>query len=278
MMPGNPSRVVDSAAAYDRYAPGYDSLLSENRINAHMRRAMMAFERATFRPGQRLLEVGCGTGDEAIALAVLGCDVVGMDPSSEMIRIARAKAAAAPLRGTVRFVAGYARDLDTALGDEDDASFDGGYSSFALSYEKGLDGVRDGLSRLLRPGGVFLASAMNRLSGAEWVLSLASIHPSLSGRRLEASTPHKVGSVRTNVYCRTASELARGFAPGFQVINLRGLPVVLPPPYANRPLLRWPTLITALGRLDAHVGGWPILRYLGDHNVVWLRRSGGPPR
>ena len=168
-----------------------------------------------------------------------------------------------------------------AFGGEHDAVRD------ALIYNGGVriylggkaDTIGDGIAvaRETLESGAALRQ-LQRLSGAEWVLSLASIHPSLSGRRLEASTPHKVGSVRTNVYCRTASELARGFAPGFQAINLRGLPVVLPPPYANRPLLRWPTLITALGRLDAHVGGWPILRYLGDHNVVWLRRSGGPPR
>jgi len=265
--------VVDSARAYDAYAGRYDSLLSENRINAYMRSAMTSFEQETFQPGQRLLEVGCGTGDEAVALASRGCNVVGTDPSKEMIRVARGKAEALHLERRLTFFVGYARDLERALASEADASFDGSYSSFALSYENDLASVRNALRRLLRPGGILLASVMNRMSGLEWALALGSLHPALAGRRLRPRTLHKVGVVETTVYCRTPEQLRRALSPGFRLERLRGLPVMLPPHYVNRPLLRWPSLVSALGKLDARVAGWPVLRDLGDHNVVWFRRS-----
>ena len=266
-------RVIDSALAYDMYAVHYDALLSENRINAYMRRTMMALQRETFRPGQRLLELGCGTGDEAIALASAGCDVVGIDPSGEKVRVAEAKAQGTSYSARLSFRVGYARELASLLASQPDGSFDGAYSSFALSYEKDLGVVRDDLHRLLRPGSTFLASAMNRLDGVEWIAALASLHPSLAGRRLRSRASHKVGSVQTTVYCRSATQLARSFSPAFRIVRLRGLPVALPPHYANRPLRPWPGLVAALGRLDAHVAGWPILRHLGDHCVAWFRRS-----
>jgi len=234
---------------------------------------MTSLERATFRPGERLVELGCGTGDEAIELASHGCDVVGIDPSAEMIRVAREKAASRTLRGRLRFHVGYARDAAAVLSREDNPHFDGGFSSFALSYEEDLEKVRAGLVEHIKPGGVFLAAVMNRLSGIEWTIAMASLHPSLSGRRLARATRHKVGNVQTTVYCRSPRQLSHAFSPGFTLERIRGLPVVLPPHYANRPLRRWPTLLEALSRIDARVGGWPLLDELGDQTVVWLRRT-----
>lgn len=271
-----PSAVIDSALAYDRYASKYDSLLSENRINAYMRAAMTGFQRETFRPRQRLLELGCGTGDEAIALAARGCSVVGIDPSKEMVGVAQAKARARSLSGSLSFHVGYSRDLGALLESENPGSYDGAYSSFALSYEADLRPVQEALFRLLRPSAIFLAASMNRMSAMEWMLSFASLQPSRAGRRLRPTTEHKVGEVRTIVYCRTPPQLVHALSPSFSVSRIRGLPVVLPPPYANRPLQPWPSLLGALGRMDARVAGWPVLNYLGDHTVAWFRRSDEP--
>lgn len=263
----------DSAAAYDAYASRYDSLLSENRINAYMRQVMMNLQALTFERGQRLLEIGCGTGDEALALAAHGCDILAIDPSAEMIRLAEEKASRQSVGGKVSFQVAYARDLARVLSGERDGSFDGAYSSFALSYEPELGPVREALVRSVRPGGAVLLSVMNRLSFVEWAFALASLHPALAGRRLQPATRHKVGTAQTLVYPRTLSELRRAFAPGFTLERVRALPAVLPPHYANRFLLHWPSVLNGLSRIDSRVGGWPILNRLGDHNVVTMRRT-----
>ncbi len=51
----------------------------------------------------RVLEVGCGTGTNALWLASRGLDVVGIDVSDRAIDLARAKAAQAEVPGAVRF-------------------------------------------------------------------------------------------------------------------------------------------------------------------------------
>jgi SAM-dependent methyltransferase len=78
-------------------------------------RRLRAWERDRLKlgGGQRLLDVGCGLGEAALALAEdLGNDgeVVGVDVSEEMLRVARAKASAAERR--VRFTVGDACALD----------------------------------------------------------------------------------------------------------------------------------------------------------------------
>lgn len=67
--------------------------------------------------GQRILDVGTGTGRAAIALATRGAEVTGVDASTEMLRVARQRADARGVR--VRFDAGDAHALPFA-----DRSFD----------------------------------------------------------------------------------------------------------------------------------------------------------
>lgn len=264
---------VEAAVAYNRYARHYDSLLSENRINAYMRKSMMHLQRLTFQPGERLLELGCGTGDEALALADHGCEVLGIDPSAEMIGIAQEKASSHRSGGRVSFHVGHARELRRVLASESENAFDGAYSSFALSYEKDLGEVRQTLARLLRPGATLLVASMNRLSAVEWVMAMASLHPQLAGRRLRPWTVHKVGTVQTRLYCRTPFELRRAFQPGFRVEKSRALPALLPPHYANRVLRRWPGLLDTIEKVDSRVASFALFRSIGDHNVIWMRRT-----
>src|SRR4029077_54209 len=85
-------------------------------------RRLRAWERRQLRleDGQRLLDVGCGLGDAALAFAAdlgLGGEVVGIDASAEMIAGARSRAHAARCR--TRFVVGDALALD-----QPDDSFD----------------------------------------------------------------------------------------------------------------------------------------------------------
>ncbi len=264
---------VDAARAYDAYATQYDSLLRENRINAYMRRELDAVLASSFPSGTRLLELGCGTGDEAIALAARNCEVVACDPSAKMIGIATRKARDRGLEGRVRFFAARARDLDGMSGDSwDRAPFDGAYASFSLSYEPDLAPVSRALGRRLRPSSPFVIAAMNRLCGVEWAASLAAGHPGLAGRRLRREAPHKVGAFVTSVFPRGVSETARAFRPTFRLEEVRALPLILPPAYANRAFVRWPGLLDLLERADPPVGRLPLMRLLGDHSVLRFRR------
>jgi SAM-dependent methyltransferase len=111
------------------------------------------------RPGMRLLDVGCGPGRHAHALARAGIDVVGVDISQRFVELATATA---PPGAT--FLRADARALTF------DAEFDAAISlcqgAFGLTGGPGapLDGdgaVLAGMARALRPGGVLAVSAFS---------------------------------------------------------------------------------------------------------------------
>jgi ubiquinone/menaquinone biosynthesis C-methylase UbiE len=265
--------MADPGIAYNHYADRYDALLEENRINRYMRVRMTESLVRTFPSGARLIELGCGTGDEALVLGARGCSIRAIDPSPEMIAIAREKALTRGQLNRVSFQVGYARDLGALLKEEPQGSFDGAYASFALSYEEDLMPVRTALSRLVRPGGFWVLAIMNRMCGVELIAAFLSAHPGMAGRRLRPSTTHKVGAVRTSVFSRTPLEVVKAFAPEFEPIDMQALPAVLPPAYANRVVINGVQLLDLLENIDTRIRTFPVVRSLGDHTVVRFRRT-----
>lgn len=119
------------------------------RWGATLRLRSWEHDRLSLKPGQRLLDIGCGLGDAALSLAAdLGSDgeVIGIDASAEMIAGARSRAAAARCR--VRFSVGDAVDLP-----EPDESFDVVRSERTLQWLTDPGIAVAEMARVLRPGG-----------------------------------------------------------------------------------------------------------------------------
>ena len=158
-----------------RWAHFYDpcvQLLTLGRAKA-IRRKTVAL--AQIQPGDKVLEVGCGTGDVTLAaqtLAGAGGQVYGIDPAPEMIAVAQRKAAQA--HQAVTFQVGVIEQLAFP-----DHSFDVGLSSLMMHH---LPDVikKQGLAevvRVLKPGGRLLIVDFKRpTSGRHHLLSMLFLH------------------------------------------------------------------------------------------------------
>jgi demethylmenaquinone methyltransferase/2-methoxy-6-polyprenyl-1,4-benzoquinol methylase len=126
---------------FDRISPVYDVM---NRVmTAGLdRRWRRLTAQAAVRPGDRVLDACCGTGDLALEALEAGGTVVGLDFSERMLELARAKAPA------IEFVQGNALELAYP-----DGSFDAVTVGFGARNFADLDrGLRE-LARVTRPGG-----------------------------------------------------------------------------------------------------------------------------
>lgn len=100
--------------------------------------------------GKRILEIGCGGGQNSIALAKWGASCTGLDPSKVQLEHARRLAQEEGV--TIHFVNGMAQDL-SAFAEND---FDLVLSSFAFDYVADLRRTYSEVGRVLRPGGLFV--------------------------------------------------------------------------------------------------------------------------
>ena len=95
--------------------------------------------------GERILDLGCGSGELTSKIAAAGVSVLGLDASPEMIQAARQRAP------ELEFVTGDGQELAYA------SEFDAVFSNAALHWMPRAADVARGVARALRPGGRFVA-------------------------------------------------------------------------------------------------------------------------
>jgi SAM-dependent methyltransferase len=136
--------------------------------------------------GPRVLDVGCGTGELAIALARRGHDVTGVDVSSVAIEKARAKAARNGL--TIRFEVQDAMNL--LLPDQYDAIFDSGLLHSLVRNGDADEAYLARLPALAAPGATVVVLAVSLADGHGWgvtedYLRTAFAEPTWTGTEVE---------------------------------------------------------------------------------------------
>ncbi|MGZ4461349.1 MAG: ubiquinone/menaquinone biosynthesis methyltransferase [Gaiellaceae bacterium] len=139
---------------FDRIAPVYDAM---NRLmTAGLDRRWRALAaRRVVRPGDRVLDAACGTGDLALACLDAGAgSVVGVDFSREMLARARRKSS------QVEWVEGDLLALPFG-----DAVFEAATVGFGVRNVEDLPGALRGLRRVLAPGGRLAVLEITRPSG-----------------------------------------------------------------------------------------------------------------
>jgi demethylmenaquinone methyltransferase/2-methoxy-6-polyprenyl-1,4-benzoquinol methylase len=144
-------------------APRYDLINDLQSFGLHRLWKCRLIRLAGIRPGELALDVCCGTGDVAFALAAAGATVTGFDFSEPMLAVARNRARAVAPGASPVFQQGDALNLPFA-----DASFDVVTISYGLRNLADFDrGVRE-LARVLRPGGRLLVLDFGKPDNALW--------------------------------------------------------------------------------------------------------------
>jgi ubiquinone/menaquinone biosynthesis C-methylase UbiE len=137
------------AAGHDWMLPFYDPLVKLLGGDA-ARRGLL--EQALIQPGQRVLDIGCGTGTLVVLIKRLHpeVDVVGLDPDTKALARGKRKAERASV--CVQFDQGFSDALPYA-----DASVDRVLSSFMFHHlqREEKDRMLGEVRRVLRPGGFF---------------------------------------------------------------------------------------------------------------------------
>lgn len=271
-MPEQSVRHIDVAEAFDSIALKFESTF-ENAVTASIRQTVYKEIRNTARRGSAILDINCGVGIDAMALAADGYAVTGIDLSVGMIEQARRRAAASP-ELNIEFLVASFEDLTVLKG----RTYDVVLSNFAgLNCTNGPEKVFQHVASVLNPGGHFLAIVMPKVCLWEIVAGLVRLRPGAAFRRFRRNTQAS-GFDRHSfmVYYHPVRRFLSMASGWFDPIFVRALSLLGPPPHAQTFRNRNPRLSRFLDNLDERIGAFPVLRGMGDHYLVHFQRHGAP--
>jgi SAM-dependent methyltransferase len=266
---GRTKEVVDAATAYDVLAPRYQDLLFENPVIAHSARVSLELVSHAMSDRKFILEIGSGIGRETLELAASGKRIVACDPSTESLRLLRDRASRRGLNSRIETRAMPASRLRELVKEFGAHSFDGSFSSFALSYEPSLGTIPEDVWTLLRPNAPFFCSIFNRLCLAELATGAPFLLPRRGFGRLLGKVTLSVDRLSVQVRAYANREVLDVFKSRFELARMWGVPAVIPPHYLHRLLSASGGLRPGWEDLDRRVNArWPF-RLLGSH-TGWL--------
>jgi SAM-dependent methyltransferase len=265
-----PIGAITASDAFDRVAGSYDDLFTRTAIGRAQRNQVWQRLLAMFADGERILELNCGTGEDARFLGKRGRRIVACDGSAAMVEIAAARTQVEANGADITFHQLANEDLETLTQQE---HFDGVYSNFSgLNCVTDLQPVARNLGTLVKPGGKLLLCLWSRVCAGEifWYLLHGQIRKAF--RRLSGKASARIGEATFNVSYPTVRQIQRDFAPWFVLGRRSAIGLFVPPSYAEEWAKKHEAALRCLKRLDRAFAEWPVLRHLGDHVLLEFTR------
>jgi SAM-dependent methyltransferase len=268
--------MVTRASPFDAIAADYDATFTQTRLGTWLRGMVREQLSSAFRPGDRVLELGCGTGEDAIWLAQRGVHVTATDAAEGMIDVIRLKAAAAGVAHRLELQRLDLRDLEAWT---PGCTFEGAFSVFgALNCLPDRRGLARALARHVRAGGFAVLVVMGPLCPWEIGWHLFHGQPQAAFRRFRGAVPaHAGGGAHLAVWYPSPRTLRREFSPLFRPVASAGVGVLLPPTYLCHLVERHWSLFDRLARWERRWNRHFPWTWLNDHYLLALERCGNAP-
>jgi len=260
-----------AGVAFDSIAEQYDDIFTYSLIGRAQRKAVWGVLLQTFRAGDRVLELNCGTGEDALFLAKMGVSVYACDASQRMISVAAWRMANAARGSQVQLEARPSEQIGLLPGPK---SFDGVFSNFSgLNCVEDLAGVARQLAGLVKPGGrlVLCLSTRYCLWEAGWYLAQRRFGRAI--RRWKGSTTASLGNSQVRVQYPTLREIKRMFAPAFRLRSCKAVGLTVQPSYVEHLARMFPKALRRLESIDRRIAALPGCRVLGDHMLLVLEKT-----
>ncbi len=259
--------------AFDSASEEYDFTISHNFINTWIRKRSIRELLQLVKPEDVLLEIGCGTGAEAIQISKNVRQIIATDISQGMLNLLRQKINAKKLENILPVQARAANISSIA------PLIDGGKVRTAYSFNGALNLEPDigkfplELSKLVNRGGYFVCSVRNIFCLSETIAHAAVLQADKLAPRRDQPTMVSVGGIDIPAFYYSTRFMSKLFRPYFRLRKLVGLPAFLPPAYLNDYCIRFRPVTSLLERLETVLAErFPFNRLSDQTMFVFQRR------
>jgi ubiquinone/menaquinone biosynthesis C-methylase UbiE len=256
----------ETARAFDSLATEYDEVFTRSTIGRAQRNVVWKRAADLFQAGKQVLELNCGTGEDALFLSRLGISVVACDASSQMIDQAKQRREQEEPQANIRFEV---LQIERLADLQNPTCFDGVFSNFSgLNCVPDLAAVAKQLSMCVNDGAPLLLCLSTRVCLWEILHFLFQGNFHKAFRRCRGQTIVRLGDVSFPVHYPTIRELRAFFSPSFALRSYSGVGIAVPPSYMESWARKHPKILRALQQIDALISDWPIFRVVGDHVLL----------
>lgn len=261
--------------AFDSASEEYDFTINSNRINRWIRKRSIDLILKYVNKNSILLEIGCGTGEEAIKIVSHVKKIVATDISCKMIELLNLKIKGRSLQDKIvpiRVAAsGIAELANLFLMDK----FDLAYSlNGALNCELKINLFPKSLSGLIKPNGYFICSIRNSVCASEMLSHLFAFQFDKCTPRKKQPMMVSVGGKDIPAFYYKPEEFARFFKPWFEVRRIIALPAIIPPAYLSEYFVKLGPIARIAEKLDSFISEIPLMNLLGDQTLFVFQKSG----
>lgn len=257
--------------AFDALAHIYDDSFTRTQIGQYLRDIIHKRLIINFTSGDHILELGCGTGEDAYRLAELGIKMTATDVSQGMLALAQEKCRHQSLVEVQRLDLRHLPDNFAAF-----QTFDGVFSNFGpLNCLAEWKTLASWLAQRVKPNAVVGLGIMSPY--CIWEPFWHGLHGNFrtATRRWHKSATFQVDptSEPIRIAYPTIAHVTRDFAPYFQRTFVRGVGIFLPPSDVYCAIEKRPRLYSLLMGLERQLGQLPQLALLADHYWIEFQRK-----
>ena len=262
-------------SAFDAIAAEYDKNFSESLIGKEQRQLSRHWlER--FLQGKKqlhILEINCGTGDDALWLASLGHSVIATDQSTAMIHEAEKKLSGSTQNNIEFICCGFEN-----LGNE----FEGRQFDLIFSNFSGLNcvspGIMVGLSKqlfcLLKDNGHFAAVVFGKYTWWESFFFLLKARPGKAFRRWSNNgvRVRLSENIYQTVYYYSVRQLTKMLSP-LKLLEKKPIGLFIPPSYLEQAMKKRPNLFHSLTKMEKKLNGPGASSSFADHVYLLFKKE-----
>lgn len=258
---------------FDAYAENYDAHFTHTSIGRMQRGFVIGWLAAYLRLPKNILEINCGTGEDALQLALLGHSVIATDASEKMIEAAQQKHFRNQI-SDIRFECANFNSLKEKFNVQ---KFDLIFSNFGglnCADETELKKLSSDFAALLNENGKLFFVIMGSACKWEQLYFLLKGNLEKAFRRKSRVGVHtKISEVPFNTYYYSPYKMKIIFGEHFDLEFKRPVGLFIPPSYLQPFFENKLWFLKILGLLDYAFTNFSFLANWGDHYVIVLNKK-----
>ncbi|MBC7863051.1 MAG: methyltransferase domain-containing protein [Bacteroidia bacterium] len=259
-------------APFDAYAEGYDTHFTNSPIGRMQRERVHRFFKRFVKTKKNILEINCGTGEDAVWMARAGHSVLATDMSKEMLNQAEKKKHIRKIDNLELQHCAF-KDLHTLKTKPFDLIFSNFGGLNCVSKDE-LKQLSDDFSNLLLPKGRLVLVIMGRKCKWERSYFKKKKENEKAKRRMsEEGIKTMISGCSVETWYYSPKEIIRIFAANFNAVNTKPVGLFIPPSYLNNYFGKKKITLNILNLLEKLFGEFSVFSDYADHYFIILEKK-----